>query len=155
MARLVRPVPGSLLPAFADGIRRVTTNSESLLDSEWRSRITAAWLIGLSRREPFRRRLGGLLLVGDLTYAGAWPSLSVPFVHDEKERLTAVSNAEASRRRLERCDRSLPHHAGTARSRRCRWSGPWPTGFGGGPSRHRPAGTKSPRRPCPRRNCRP
>jgi hypothetical protein len=42
----------------------------TLLDSEWRSRITAAWLIGLDRRTQFRARLGELLLNSELVYAG-------------------------------------------------------------------------------------
>jgi len=42
----------------------------TLLDSEWRSRLTASWLIGLGRREQFRDRIGELLLASELTYAG-------------------------------------------------------------------------------------
>ena len=41
-----------------------------LLDSEWRSRLTASWLIGLARRDQFRKRIGGLLLASEVTYAG-------------------------------------------------------------------------------------
>lgn len=41
-----------------------------LLDSEWRSRLTASWLIGLTRRQQFRERIGDLLLASELTYAG-------------------------------------------------------------------------------------
>lgn len=42
----------------------------TLLASEWRSRLTASWLIGLDRREQFRDRIGELLLASELTYAG-------------------------------------------------------------------------------------
>ena len=42
----------------------------TLLDSEWRSRLTAAWLIGLDRRARFRDRLGEMLLDSELVYAG-------------------------------------------------------------------------------------
>jgi hypothetical protein len=42
----------------------------TLLDSEWRSRLTAAWLIGLDRRMDFRDRLGEMLLDSELVYAG-------------------------------------------------------------------------------------
>ncbi len=42
----------------------------TLLDSEWRSRLTAAWLIGLDRRTQFRDRIGALLLESHLVYAG-------------------------------------------------------------------------------------
>jgi uncharacterized protein DUF6000 len=42
----------------------------TLLDSEWRSRLTASWLIGLGQREQFRDRIGELLLASELPYAG-------------------------------------------------------------------------------------
>ncbi|MGH3188393.1 MAG: DUF6000 family protein [Streptosporangiaceae bacterium] len=42
----------------------------TLLESEWRSRLTAAWLIGLDRRTRFRDRLGEMLLGSELVYAG-------------------------------------------------------------------------------------
>ncbi|WP_405387215.1 DUF6000 family protein [Streptomyces sp. NBC_01102] len=41
-----------------------------MLQPNWRSRITAAWMIGLDRREQFRERIGDLLLASELTYAG-------------------------------------------------------------------------------------
>ncbi|MFJ1936560.1 DUF6000 family protein [Kitasatospora sp. NPDC088160] len=41
-----------------------------LLESEWRSRLTAAWLIGFDRREHFRGVLGDLLLASQLCFAG-------------------------------------------------------------------------------------
>jgi hypothetical protein len=41
-----------------------------LLDSEWRSRLTASWLIALDRRQQFRQRIGELLMASELTYAG-------------------------------------------------------------------------------------
>lgn len=41
-----------------------------LLDSEWRARLTAAWLIGLDRRTHFRGRLGEALLDSQHVYAG-------------------------------------------------------------------------------------
>ena len=40
-----------------------------LLDSEWRSRLTASWLIALDRREQFRQRIGELLLASEGPYA--------------------------------------------------------------------------------------
>ncbi|MEU3749401.1 MULTISPECIES: DUF6000 family protein [Streptomyces] len=43
----------------------------ALLDYEWRSRFTAAWLIGVDRRASFRERLGELLLASEVCYAGA------------------------------------------------------------------------------------
>ena len=41
-----------------------------LLESDWRARITAAWLIGASRRGQFRERVGELLMESRLTFAG-------------------------------------------------------------------------------------
>ncbi|MEU8772659.1 DUF6000 family protein [Streptomyces sp. NPDC048606] len=44
---------------------------ETLLAYEWRSRLTAAWLIGVDRRDRFRARLGDLLLAGDVCFSGS------------------------------------------------------------------------------------
>jgi Family of unknown function (DUF6000) len=41
-----------------------------LLGGEWRARLTAAWLIGLTRREQFRARIGDMLLASEAPYAG-------------------------------------------------------------------------------------
>jgi hypothetical protein len=51
---------------------RQVSNRElaALLDSEWRSRLTASWLIALDRREQFRDRIGELLLASEVCYAG-------------------------------------------------------------------------------------
>ncbi|HEV3172483.1 MAG TPA: DUF6000 family protein [Actinocrinis sp.] len=43
---------------------------EALLESEWRSRLTASWLIAIGRRERFRGWLAELLLASELVYAG-------------------------------------------------------------------------------------
>ena len=40
------------------------------LTGDWRSRLMAAWLIGIDRRERFRAELTRLLLDSELTYAG-------------------------------------------------------------------------------------
>lgn len=40
------------------------------LTGDWRSRLMAAWLIGVDRRERFRAELTRLLLASELTYAG-------------------------------------------------------------------------------------
>jgi Family of unknown function (DUF6000) len=57
--------------AMGDDARQITDHELStLLDSEWRSRLTAAWLIALDRRTLFRDRLGELLLDSQLVYAG-------------------------------------------------------------------------------------
>ena len=41
-----------------------------LLDSGWRPRLTAAWLIALDRRQQFRPRIGDLLLASEVPFAG-------------------------------------------------------------------------------------
>ncbi|MFJ6689581.1 DUF6000 family protein [Streptomyces sp. NPDC091294] len=44
---------------------------EALLGYEWRSRLTAAWLIGVDHRERFRARIGDLLLDSEVCYSGS------------------------------------------------------------------------------------
>ncbi|MFF2628574.1 DUF6000 family protein [Kitasatospora griseola] len=41
-----------------------------LLRSEWRSRLTAAWLIGVDRRDRFRDALGELLSASEVCFSG-------------------------------------------------------------------------------------
>jgi hypothetical protein len=41
-----------------------------LLESGWRERLTACWLIGLDRREQFRDRIGELMLASESGYVG-------------------------------------------------------------------------------------
>ncbi|AWE54745.1 hypothetical protein DC008_22500 [Streptomyces nigra] len=43
---------------------------EALLGYEWRSRLTAAWLIGVDRRDRFRERIGDLLLASEVGFSG-------------------------------------------------------------------------------------
>jgi hypothetical protein len=43
---------------------------EVLLASEWRSRLTASWLIAVDRRTQFRDRLRDLLLASEVCFAG-------------------------------------------------------------------------------------
>ncbi|MFD8210518.1 DUF6000 family protein [Streptomyces sp. NPDC059695] len=61
-----------------DFVRRIAEDAaavtdeelDALLAYEWRSRFTAAWLIGVDRRDRFRERLGALLLASEVCYAG-------------------------------------------------------------------------------------
>ncbi|MGW4747845.1 DUF6000 family protein [Streptomyces sp. NPDC004290] len=61
-----------------DFTRRIAEDAASITDEEldallayeWRSRFTAAWLIGVDRRARFRERLGALLLASEVCYAG-------------------------------------------------------------------------------------
>jgi hypothetical protein len=66
---------GSERSAFAHDMghdaRHVTDDELStLLDSDWRPRLTAAWLIGLDRRTQFRDRIGAQLLDSGVMFAG-------------------------------------------------------------------------------------
>lgn len=57
---------------LARDARRISdADLEILLSWEWRSRLTAAWLIGLDRRTQFREHLGELLVASDLLHAGS------------------------------------------------------------------------------------
>lgn len=65
------PERAAFLQHLADAAREITDHELGvLLDDDWRSRITAAWLIGVSRRDRFRERLGELLLESRLVFAG-------------------------------------------------------------------------------------
>ncbi|MFJ6931861.1 DUF6000 family protein [Streptomyces nigra] len=44
---------------------------EALLGYEWRSRLTAAWLIGVDRRDRFRERISDLLLASAFCFSGS------------------------------------------------------------------------------------
>ncbi|MFJ9609679.1 DUF6000 family protein [Kitasatospora sp. NPDC101176] len=59
------------LQSMRDAAREITDEElEILLESEWRSRLTASWLIGFDRRDHFRDILGDLLLASQLCFAG-------------------------------------------------------------------------------------
>lgn len=58
---------------------------EVLLQSEWRSRLTAAWLIAVDRREPFRERLADLLLASELVYSGQGYCLALARLGTEQD----------------------------------------------------------------------
>lgn len=64
---------------------------EALLGYEWRSRLTAGWLIGVDRRERFRARIGDLLLASEVCYSsGAYCFALARFgTHADAEILTA------------------------------------------------------------------
>ncbi|MBG0826352.1 hypothetical protein HS041_00960 [Planomonospora sp. ID67723] len=69
--RLPEPVFLWFAWSLAKDARKITDDElRVLLDSEWRARMTAAWLIGLDRRTQFREQLGTLLLESELVYAG-------------------------------------------------------------------------------------
>ncbi|GIH27719.1 hypothetical protein Aph01nite_60290 [Acrocarpospora phusangensis] len=78
-----RKLPGSVLylpdheairfgRALAEDARQISDHDLGvLLDSEWRARLAAAWLIALDRRVRFRERLTPMLLESELVHAGA------------------------------------------------------------------------------------
>ncbi len=70
-ARHDEPDKATFLRALVEDAHQITDHELGvLLDCEWRSRITAAWLIGISHRDQFRERLGTMLLASELVYAG-------------------------------------------------------------------------------------
>ncbi|MCX4654922.1 DUF6000 family protein [Streptomyces microflavus] len=64
---------------------------EALLGYEWRSRLTAAWLIGVGRRAPFRERIGGLLMASEFCFSSSAYCLALARfgTHADAEILTA------------------------------------------------------------------
>ena len=57
--------------ALAEDARQISDHDLStLLEFEWRARLTAAWLIALDQRTQFRQTLADLLLESELVYAG-------------------------------------------------------------------------------------
>jgi Family of unknown function (DUF6000) len=69
-AMLNSPERAVFLQELVEAAHQVTDHELGvLLESDWRSRITAAWLIGVSRRGQFRERMGALLLESRLVFA--------------------------------------------------------------------------------------
>ncbi|WP_369146293.1 DUF6000 family protein [Streptomyces sp. R44] len=67
-----RPAPPGFTRRIIEDAAAVTDEElDALLAYEWRSRFTAAWLIGVDRRARFRARLGELLLASEVCFAGA------------------------------------------------------------------------------------
>ncbi len=61
----------TFLRLLVEAAEQITDHELAVLfQSEWRSRITAAWLIGVNRRSQFRAHMGELLLESRLVYAG-------------------------------------------------------------------------------------
>jgi hypothetical protein len=57
--------------ALAEDARHISDDDlGKLLSTEWRSRLTAAWLIGLDRRTQYRQTLSDLLLASEFIFAG-------------------------------------------------------------------------------------
>ncbi|MFE5966389.1 DUF6000 family protein [Streptomyces sp. NPDC056463] len=76
---------------IADASAITDEELKALLGYEWRARLTAAWLIGVDRRERFRAHIGDLLLASEVCYSGnAYCSALARFgTHADAEILTA------------------------------------------------------------------
>jgi len=62
---------GRFLRQLAKSARQVSDRELAiLLESEWRSRLTASWLIALDRRVQFRDQIGEMLLASEVCFAG-------------------------------------------------------------------------------------
>lgn len=59
-----------LHPLIVDAASITDADLNLLLSDGWRPRLTAAWLIGISRRTSYRARIGELLLESAMAYAG-------------------------------------------------------------------------------------
>ncbi|WP_246204146.1 DUF6000 family protein [Streptomyces tailanensis] len=59
-----------LHPLLVDASSITDADLNLLLSFGWRPRLTAAWLIGVSRRTSYRTRIGELLLDSEVVYAG-------------------------------------------------------------------------------------
>jgi Family of unknown function (DUF6000) len=71
--QLMLPPPerATFLQRLVEDAEKITDDElGGLLDGDWRSRITAAWLAGANRRGQFRERVGELLLASQLVFAG-------------------------------------------------------------------------------------
>ncbi|WP_228644529.1 DUF6000 family protein [Microtetraspora sp. AC03309] len=58
---------------------------------EWRSRLTAAWLIGIDRRTRFRSRLHAMLLDSELVYSGQGYCFAFARLADEPAAASLVA----------------------------------------------------------------
>lgn len=87
---------------------------ELLLRPNWRYRTVAGWVIGLDRRERFRRRIGELLMASELTYAyeGYCIALGMLGTHDDAALLSAWLNRHL---RLPECRYDQPRAPGILR----------------------------------------
>ncbi|MEU1369126.1 DUF6000 family protein [Streptomyces sp. NPDC005803] len=82
----------AFLRALSAAARKITDEElEILLESEWRSRLTAAWLIGFDRREHFRDILGDALLASQLCFSGQGYCFALARfgTHEDAQHLTA------------------------------------------------------------------
>jgi Family of unknown function (DUF6000) len=78
----------SFLQELAASARQASDDDLAmLLDSDWRCRLTASWLIALDRRQQFRERIGDSLLASERPYEGQGYCLALA-------RFATVADAE-------------------------------------------------------------
>jgi hypothetical protein len=92
----------------ADAATITDSDLSVLLSSEWRSRLSASWLIASDRRETFVHTLGPLLVASDLTYQGQGFCVA----------LAAIGDATSAEYLQAYLDRWLPR-------RECRYDQKW------------------------------
>jgi hypothetical protein len=80
-----------LHPLLVDAASITDADLNLLLSDGWRPRLTAAWLIGISRRTSYRARIGELLLESAMSYAGRGFCFALARLgtHEDAEILTA------------------------------------------------------------------
>ncbi|MDX2935676.1 DUF6000 family protein [Streptomyces ipomoeae] len=83
-----------LHPLLVDAASITDADLNTLLSYGWRPRLTAAWLIGVSRRTSYRARIGELLLDSEVVYAGVGYCFALARLgsHEDAEILTAYLN---------------------------------------------------------------
>ncbi|MFJ8885547.1 DUF6000 family protein [Streptomyces sp. NPDC102402] len=85
----------SFLRSLRSAAREITdAELEILLKGEWRSRLTAAWLIGVDRRTYFRDVLGDLLLASSLCFSGQGYCFALARFGTEEDALHLVAYLE-------------------------------------------------------------
>ncbi|MGW0711079.1 DUF6000 family protein [Streptomyces sp. NPDC002643] len=83
-----------LHPLLVDASSITDADLDRLLSVGWRPRLTAAWLIGISRRTSYRARLGDMLLDSEVMFAGLGYCFALARfgTHEDAEILTAYLN---------------------------------------------------------------
>ncbi|UUU28143.1 DUF6000 family protein [Streptomyces sp. DSM 40750] len=83
-----------LHPLLLDAASITDADLNALLAHGWRPRLTAAWLIGVSRRVSYRARIAELLLDSEMAYAGLGYCFALARfgTHEDAGILTAYLN---------------------------------------------------------------
>ncbi|WFB11374.1 DUF6000 family protein [Streptomyces sp. LX-29] len=96
------------LQSLNSAAREITDEElETLLKSDWRARLTAAWLIGCDRRQYFQDVLADLLVASQLCFSGQGYCFALARFGTEEDALYLVSYLE---RYLQRPDCQYDQH---------------------------------------------